>query len=295
MNKFFKNLLLFSLILLLLNFIFLQIVNNKYFVHYKNHSLNFKSYLLADSHGLPLSNKLEKIGVYNFSAGSDSYFDMKIKLNYLIRNKKIDTIYISIDPHGLSPYREKSNNNDRSIFYKSISDYSNIFEFLNNKSSLYIVFMQPKSREFILQYFNSLLKRLFFTNHKIGINDKLINWSHYSYLEKKRKSLGRYNEQFQDTNTSKILMNELLEIINVCSQYNIKLIGVVFPLTMEYNKLVSRRFNTAKSIFSSNKLKIIDFADAFEHQSNLFENQDHLNALGGEKFAENIINEVKQK
>ena len=127
MRKFIIKTIYFSFILIIINVILNHYGNNIYLNNYKNYSSKFNSFLLADSHGLPLKNYTEKNGVYNFSAGSDSYFDMKRKINFLLTQTKVDTIYITVDDHTLSPYREKTNNLDRSIYFSTINDYSNVF------------------------------------------------------------------------------------------------------------------------------------------------------------------------
>lgn len=88
-----------------------------------------KATLLSDSHGAALGNLTEKINVYNFSMGSDSYFDMETKLIYLIKNSNVNKILIIVDDHTLSTYREKLNNIDRSSYYKSINEASSFKEF----------------------------------------------------------------------------------------------------------------------------------------------------------------------
>ena len=72
MKKFIKNITFFLLILVVLNVILWVAANKLYYGEYLDYSLNFNSYLVCDSHGLPLKNYTEKYGVYNFSGGSDS-------------------------------------------------------------------------------------------------------------------------------------------------------------------------------------------------------------------------------
>ena len=96
MRRYLKNIFLFSIGLMIINIglyflVFKPILYKKY---QKNISelKKYSMFLLSDSHGGVLDNKhLESIGIYNFSFGSDSYFDMYIKLKYLFNhnNRKI--------------------------------------------------------------------------------------------------------------------------------------------------------------------------------------------------------------
>jgi hypothetical protein len=84
MNKFLKKCSILISILLIANTILFFPGKKIYYDTYSIPSLKFDSYLLSDSHGEALSNYLEDYGIYNFSAGSDSYEDMYRKLEYLL-------------------------------------------------------------------------------------------------------------------------------------------------------------------------------------------------------------------
>ena len=109
--------------LMVLNVIMYYFGEKYYFKGYYEYSLAYDTYILADSHGLVLENDSEIYGAYNFSAASDSYIDMLRKIKYLARNTNIQKVYITVDHHTLSPYRERINNTDRSTFYSTSEDY----------------------------------------------------------------------------------------------------------------------------------------------------------------------------
>jgi hypothetical protein len=118
--------------------------------------------MLADSHGVPLSNMLEQYGIYNFSFGSDSYFDMYRKIKFLSGKTNVRRIFISADEHTLSPYREKTNNMDRSLIYASKKEFKSNYMYIKEKFiKKYIVFFQPKIGDVIQSYMFSKLKNAF--------------------------------------------------------------------------------------------------------------------------------------
>jgi len=285
MRKFIIKTIYFSFILIIINVILNHYGNNIYLNNYKNYSSKFNSFLLADSHGLPLKNYTEKNGVYNFSAGSDSYFDMKRKINFLLTQTKVDTIYITVDDHTLSPYREKTNNLDRSIYFSTINDYSNVFLFLKEKTVFNIAFLQPKKRTILKKYISSFFKMNDNGNSKTITNTP---WAKMSKKEQFNSSKNRFDSQFPTIDRSKLLEQTLLEIILLCKKNNIALIGLKFPLSQEYIEIMENQTYGASKIFNENGLKVLDFKSKLILEDKLFSNQDHLNDEGGIQF-KNIL------
>ncbi len=248
-------------------------------------SKKFHSFLLCDSHGLPLENFLEHHGIYNFSAGSDSYFDMNRKLNFLIRNQyQIDTIYITVDNHTLSTYREGNNNSDRSNVYTSNEDYKTLYQYCIEK---YILDWAP--------IFKSRVRDIFWeyiTTKATNENKKeKTNWMNLSEQKKKALVESRFRTQFGSSRESKMLSSILNDLINICKTNNIELIGVKFPVVHEYYEKTKNHNFKADSIFVVNNLKVIDYSNKTRFEDGDFANQDHLNKSGGKKLASIWMNE----
>ena len=83
MKRFIFNIISFVLLLLIINTIFFRITYKLYLQPYEDVSFKHEIYLLSDSHGEALGG-LDAYGIYNFSAGSDSYYDMQRRVEYLI-------------------------------------------------------------------------------------------------------------------------------------------------------------------------------------------------------------------
>ena len=172
MKKFILKMLLFTGFLFVINLIFKKILDEIYFKEYYQVNLDSEIYLLSDSHGGALGNFNDE-KIYNFSAGSDSYFDMKNKLNFLIRKSNIKTIIITVDDHTLSPYRDNSNNLDRSSFFNSREDYVSFFEFLKKKYLFQnLVLLEPKYGALLNKY----LKSISFQEYLVTLT---VNFSHF--------------------------------------------------------------------------------------------------------------------
>ena len=283
MKKFLLYSAIFFMILLVLNcalyFLTEKIYWKGYFQHLdKNHS----SFLLADSHGLPLKQFSEKYGLYNFSTESDSYEDMLRKIKHIIGNCDAKNILISVDDHTLSSYRETMNNLDRSIGYSDISDYSSVYEMIKEKYIRhYFVLLNPKSRSVVRKYIETSILKC------IGLHQEHASfvWSELSDNDRQSRSAGRSNQQFPSKIRSARLTETLLDIIQLCKKHEVSLVGIKFPLSKSYGSAIKNKGYKADSIFQSHGLTVLDFSSLYFDHNEYFENQDHLNEQGGELFS----------
>ena len=262
MKKFIRLLFKFSLIIIALNTV-IFVVKELTFSPYYLHPTKYKSYLLSDSHGYKLYDLTEKIGVANFSFHSESYLDIYRKLMYLTSRNKTDTLYISVDDHTLSPYREISNN-----------DYKVIFD--------------PNIRAIITHFIGSQVKKLFSFADKNKVNANKAPWSSLSRATKLKLAEARVKEQFPSDTSSKKLEKSLLEIINLCKQKNIKLIGIKFPLSGEFLEILGNKSYKADSILISQGIEVWDFKSIFSNIDNYFEDPDHVNPEGANVLIDSL-------
>jgi hypothetical protein len=286
MKRFLKNILYFTFLLLFINLIFgLLIQYLKYYNMYESVNLNCTSYLLADSHGLPLKNNLEKNNIFNFSAGSESYFDMLRKIKFLISNSKIKRLIITTDDHTLSKYRDQSNNLDRSAKFTTVSDYNGYYDyFINKYLKRYIPFCNPKARD--------LIKAYLFTPKKQPSLTKQPIWKNLKKVDKIKSALVRADYQFIDNHSSINLINAIESIIDVCRKNKIEIIGIKFPIANEYYPMVEKRSYHADSIFYKKGIRVFNFSKIFDRNDEYFANQDHLNDVGGIVFCNILLDSL---
>lgn len=280
MHKFLKKVFGFGLIIVVINHLFFEIsMKSNYIVDYKNVNTNYRSYLLADSHGLPLDTLLQNQGIFNFSAGSESYIDMLRKVDYLINTCEIDRIFITIDDHTLSEYRVKSNNTNRSVLYTYPDDYSGFSDYLFNRYLKLYIF-NANTRILLIAYVRSIIRNMF--------ERQSYSWNLLKSGEKKERCEKRFASQFIGEPSGK-LSNCLLEIINKCNNNNINLIGIKFPLTNDYINTIGKSNFGADSIFYSLNLDVLDFKKYLSLNDSCFKDQDHLNEYGAELLAKELI------
>ena len=127
---------------------------------------------------------------------------------------------------------------------------------------------------------------------KIYSKDKIpednFSWYLLPENEKQKRAEERLSGQFPSKIKSENLENTLLEIINLCKENNIELIGVKFPLANSYLKMSDKNDYCADQLFILNGLKVLDYRSIFVDKQENFSDQDHLNSVGGEEFV-NIL------
>jgi len=276
MNKFVRHTLYFLLILLAVNIILYFIGKELYFGIYADHSLDKKAYLLSDSHGQALNDFTEEYGVHNFSVGSDSYDDMYRKTLYLIRNTEVETIFISVDEHSLTSYRERKNNLDRSVTYCSPKDLGYYEYFKQKYIKHYIALFRPEIAEVIKIY-------------KSPSKKKPVSWASRSSEDKISRAEKRVRTNFPDEIQSEKLKQSLQKIIDLCRSNNIELIGIKFPLTKEYIGAAAGKTGEADEILAVNGFFVLDCTDLYIDRPEFFADQDHLNEEGAKDLVKKIF------
>lgn len=280
MKSFVKNIIVFSLLLLALNMAGYQIVYKRYLSDYEEVKLNYKSYILGDSQGKAVGDLGEEIGVYNFSDDSDSYEDIYRKTTFLLLNTQIDTLFISVNDHTLSSYRDKRNNSDRSLVFEEKSFLGGVKYFLINR---YLVLTNSKYRDIIKLSLKSEES-----------DKKELEWNDYTEDEKKFYARRREKGQFVGKTQSARMKKYLRRIIKACKENNVVLIGVKFPITHQLNTLIINKSFFADEVLRGEKCEVFDFSKKLYQNPNMFKDTDHLNALGAKRFWELFYKELNR-
>ncbi|HRH34082.1 MAG TPA: hypothetical protein PKY12_03445 [Catalimonadaceae bacterium] len=287
MNRFLQRIGLFLLAIVAANGLAFLLISNIYLKEYgveDDHLRKFDAFLFADSHGLPLGRETENFGLFNFSSASDTYGDVFRKLNYLISHVKVPKLVVlTADDHTLSPYRDRVNNYDRSIAYADFgSSYFTSFGRFEVEKHLryYCPVLNPKDRDLIRLFAKGQFRK--WTSNGTGSMDK--NWA--KIAAKKEESRLRADWQFPSKTPSELQKNHLINILNLCRKNGIQVIGIKFPLTQDYQKAIEGKNYKADSLILNGGGFAVDDFSAVQWPDSIFENQDHLNKLGGKKLNE---------
>ena len=284
-----QNILLFAFLALLVNilaFHFLaEPVLYKGYVLSGQHLREQSNFMMGDSHaGVICQQDLSSVNICNFAFDSESYFDVYNKLHYLTENHAVDTLYLCVDNHTLSMYRQSWTNRSRSILFSDFKHYTDYYrsDRLNYFLKKHIYFRFP----------------LFDTSHSRILKDKIASmlrgekprtYENFDFSEvpvEKRleRSRQRISIQYPEERASDLLISCLNEIIAHCESEEIVLVGVKFPLTREFYQELGDRSYKADSLFTARGLLVLDYSRVFLDSISYFRDQDHLNNRGSEKF-----------
>jgi len=300
MRKFFLSLGLFFVLMVAINLLgYVYISKNVLYKNYIIPARKFNSYhslLLGDSHSNAIRQiDLDQLGVGNFSFDGDSYFDILSKTDYLIPRHKPDTIYLCIDDHTLSKYREWWTNKERSIYYASYSLYRKYYhltkrQFLFKKYGLfYFPFFNTKNSKI----FGAYLKSRF---HPMVERDYTnCNFADTPEQNRIERSIDRIKTQFPSQESSTLLQQCLNEIIEICTKNHITLIGIKFPLTNEYLDALGDRSYHADTVLQNRGVPVLDFTTSLMGRDSLFRDQDHLNNEGSKVFVNLMTRQLTKR
>ena len=256
-----------------------------YYDQYTEFNPNFDTYLVADSHGHSLDTLPQQYGIFNFSDPSDSYEDMLRKVKYIVSNSEVKRILISADHHTLTTYREDNNNLDRSAIYATSEDYETYYqEFAERYLNRYVPLLHGKSRDALLMHIKSLWSNT--SGNKTLWADATANY-------RQSRAVLRAEIHYGDSERSEKMEGFLKEIIKICNENGIELLGIKFPLSPEYSVAVENKGVPTDEIFESKSIEVLDFRQSLTLPIH-FRDQDHVSELGGKKLLP-LLNDAIQR
>ncbi|QDH80799.1 hypothetical protein FKX85_17830 [Echinicola soli] len=283
MKEYFQKLSPFLLGVLAINILVTFVVDGLYYEPYTRmireiKDQKLKGIIMADSHGLPLKQTLKDEGIVNVSWGSDSYEDMRNKLQYYLKNHDMDYVIISVDNHLLSNYRENLNNIEASLNY--VDEVTSAYGFWKYTYLKYIKryfsLISPKNRDIFLARTKSFLKNNL-------VREEWNEKENKAFLGRKRVDL-----HFSNLRKSDKLAQDLETMIEMCKAHDVEVIGMKYPLTSAYYTAMSSANFGADEVLKKHGCRVLDFQKVFLKRNDLFSDEDHLNEDGGKIFS-NLI------
>jgi hypothetical protein len=296
MKRFFKEMVIGVASLFFINLIvFYSIINPEVYRPYEStmQNINAENFIFSDSHGWSLTinysegeRLLKAYNIQNLSYGSDSYFDIYFKLKYLIKqNIKIDTIYLSADPHMLGQKRVNNNNRNLSIVYADFETYKLFFDitypefFVRKYLRKYLSTFDVNNAKLIQEYLGSMLS---YTSTK---NSQ--KWIDLSIDQRVKQSAARFENFYQKGSTKK-LEKALNKVLLIAKQNKINVVGVEFPVSEQMKSLgIPENIVELKNILNDNGIEVLSLNHIEDPK--YFNNQDHVNELGAKIIIDKII------
>lgn len=206
---------------------------------------NVKVIVAGDSHTETSINPAYFPGSINISKTAENYFYTYYKLKHLIRlNPHIDTIILSCSPHNLTKFQDKSVYQDR---FNQWKEYFSLFDTITERELFSTKMSYVVS---LLQYHYGVPFRIyqndFLIKMLLGIPCKKSNFAFYGgYLLSTKSDLNieritrRGWRHFNDEGNvyaglSKLMIDYLDKIVDLCHEHNVKLVLLSTPLSPLY-------------------------------------------------------------
>lgn len=228
------------------------------------------------------------------SQGSDTIRHMLLKLDYAIKKKPtIQCVVVPLEWHTLSQYRYVNKSFSRDLFY---TDNTHLVRELFDTSLLgyykewigrWVPLILGKSWE---KYFLILL----------GRRDQFdIRWEAIETKGRVNRASARLREQLSGQIVREEMVDLLDRFISFCSAKKIKIVGIIYPLSVEYIQL-SHEYDIAKleSTYrerNSDFLFVLDYRDLFVGDNEYFTNADHLSASGSKVFTRTLRKDIEKR
>jgi len=234
--------------------------------------------IMGDSHMARIDPKLLHDKTKNLASPGEHYFYTYSKLKTIVDNResKIKTIVIGIGPHNFSPIYQKLYDLNTSEGRGSLENY---LYFIN--------FSEAKGYSFWNFITNPAFFKGIFTTPVFG------GWYASNNSNPKLSIVigslrMHYNGKDADGSSSQIFYLE--EIIKLCNEKGIKLIGLSTPVHPEYKKRMPKKYlelNSSLSKIYSTKMIYLNYF-SYKLSNIFFADGDHLNILGSKVITSKV-------
>lgn len=295
MKHFFIKLIPYLVVFIALNFIFLK-TSSFYKQEYKyieriDASIDSQSEIifLGDSHveTIKLLDLSDKVG--NLAFGADGIYEMYIKvLTMLEYNKNLKYVFIATEPQTFNN-TTSPNSTFLNKYLLKVNDTLNVY----NKSKLNLI--TEKIPLFNDSHINYILDGIY-TGFKQDNTETKKDWSTLTNLQRTEiaTNTGISDHSSVMTNDDFAKVYEL--IINLCKTHNIKVIGIRFPVNENYiNQCQQEELKKVDSFITELNLDLhLDYSTKIKKPI-YFDDEDHLNKKGLEKFVKIIFEDTNIK
>lgn len=282
MLKLLKKLILFLLLFITINL--LLFIKNLLIVNNYHLDKNVNKLIIGDSHiSCGLDDSFIE-GAKNIANTNEAYIYTYAKLKKVLKNNPhIDTVFLGVGVHNFSNYVDKNlytllaNN----LFFIEESQFLEIYKFQEKEFNQRIEPIIPLLRNNI-KFLFSYDPIIFFGGFKTYENsdgDKL------EYIKNRIKT------QFLGFKESKIQLNYLDSISQICYKKNIKLIAINTPVSIDYYKNLPDSCIEKYNKITSN-LNVINIPNSFLSKTDYLPDGDHLSLSGSKKtsiFLNNLL------
>jgi hypothetical protein len=91
---------------------------------------------------------------------------------------------------------------------------------------------------------------------------------------------------------SKKMKDALADIVNLCRRNNIRIVGIEYPMTSEYNDVLDRMKYLPNLYLEKEGIPVIKAQRLFMDHDDYFEDVDHLDPAGAKAFVKALVDKL---
>lgn len=271
-----------------------------------------KVLFIGDSHSdWAIKNRFLPDNFYNFSFSAANTKLMYLSLKYALKkHSTIDYIVLPLDYHSLNngfadnSYYDVINlfepeNKDIELFYNKPLIKVKLQLFLYK----YFMFFEKRQIRIVECLFKDLILSLLGRTREVSMkldefgdfpNDSI--WTDLDNSKRKMIAVESAKGHSLNAIVNEDLVDYLEMIISLCRSNNIKVIGIQYPISLEYQEVINGYDVSAlHNIYDNlNIYEKLDYINVFDDKQECFADADHLNNAGGEIFTKLVIKKIKK-
>lgn len=285
---------------------------------FRDESVQPRVVLLGDSHTtFDVVASLLPEDFYNFAYPSDNWKKFVLRAKAAARMKNtVEYFVVPLDYYQFSPNRARHVFFTDYLFFSPLEDIKEVYhpsalELFKTKVSSALPLVSPSNRntyrrvfgEDVYRFFNDKEKEklIYIGEHNdLRRQDENVVWSKLSIEQKRLEIFDREEEQFQEPFINDDLYAVFEEFFDFAWAQDIKVIGVLYPITLEYNEALLRFDEKTGNITAlRERYKAIplsatlDYTHVFDNHQEYFSDTDHLNRAGAEKFTSILLKDLE--
>lgn len=288
MLKFFKNIALFSI--LILSYLLINFAINLYFIHSAKINITHRTIVMGDSHAQKLFySKLISKSTINIAQSAEPYIITYYKLKKILETNTFDTLVLAFCHHNISGFNN----------YK-FSDKTWANEMMER--SYPITWQLIFTNEYPVDragYIGTIIEEMCYYPHKthgryIG---KYSNWNNKEMKKDAKDAISRhYYYNKQNAGISDLSIKYLEKMIALAKAHHIYTVLMTPPVHKSYFDLIPQnfkdKFEELKRKYKKQGIPVFDDSQ-FYYEDKYFLNSDHLNKKGSKLYSLRVKKELQ--
>ena len=252
--------------------------------------------------------------VVELAYGAESLREVHLKLRTLLRRGiRPRCVVLQADPHGFSPYRDVTNNEQTVVLGANLQDYNEVYDRTLSGIKKAVIDRYPLAEQQNRAALTSLLMEKYLRRGLVATppgptppkstsatalapTEQAGAWAAHSSAERLAIATGRLQEQFAEPFVvSPGLRETWQQIIALCRARHIRVVAVRYPVSNEYRAGLAHYDlrGVAATLRAFPPDTLLDYSATYAAAPRCFMDSDHLGAAGSAAFAPRILADLR--